>query len=366
MRSVLVLALAVSALLAQPQSEYLLRDAIALHQSGDFSGAIRLYQEYLNLRPDSLDALSNLGAALAHEGRFAEAITEYNRALRIQPKNPQALVNLALAYYKTGRISEARERLESVRPMLPNNQQVAFLLADCDLRLGYYKKAIALLDPWEKEMPNDLGLSYLLGTALIRDQQAERGGKVIDRILRNGDSAEARLLLATAKLNAHEIPGAREDLEKAIELNRRLPEAHSYLGLAMLSVGDFDAAAAAFRAELQLDPYNFTAIFQLGTLAKRDQRFDESLSLFQRSLALHPKDSAVEYQIATVELATDKVEQARRRLEKLVQESPQFLEAHVSLATVYYRLKRREDGDRERAIVRRLTADEEMKKAAGK
>ena len=34
---------------------------------------------------------------------------------------------------------------------------------------------------------------------------------------------------------------------------------------------------------------------------------------------------------------------------------PQFTEAHVSLATVYYRLKRKEDGDRERALVRKLT-----------
>jgi len=225
MRSVLALLLAVSWIVAQPQAESLLKDAITAHQSGDYSSAIRLYQEYLKVRPDALDALSNLGAAWAHEGRFAEAMAAYNRALTIQPKNPQALVNLALAYYKTGRISEAREELEAALPLLPKNQQVTFLLADCNLRLGDYKKAIALLDPWEKEMPNDLGLSYLLGTALIRDQQTERGAKVIDRILSQGDSAEARLLLATAKLNAHDIAGAREDLEKAIELNPRLPEA---------------------------------------------------------------------------------------------------------------------------------------------
>ena len=71
---------------------------------------------------------------------------------------------------------------------------------------------------------------------------------------------------------------------------------------------------------------------------------------------MRPGDAAIRYQLATVELGADKVEDARRILEKLVQESPQFTEAHVSLATVYYRLKRKEDGDRERAIVRQLTA----------
>jgi hypothetical protein len=60
------------------------------------------------------------------------------------------------------------------------------------------------------------------------------------------------------------------------------------------------------------------------------------------------------------------VAQALRRLEKLVQESPQFHESHVSLAIVYYRLKRRDDGDQERVIVRQLTTDQEIKKAAGK
>jgi hypothetical protein len=40
-----------------------------------------------------------------------------------------------------------------------------------------------------------------------------------------------------------------------------------------------------------------------------------------------------------------------------VKNAPNFTEAHVSLATVYYREKRKVDGDRERAIVDRLTAE---------
>jgi len=34
-----------------------------------------------------------------------------------------------------------------------------------------------------------------------------------------------------------------------------------------------------------------------------------------------------------------------------------LLEAHVTLATIYYRLKRKADGERERAIVQRLNAE---------
>ena len=63
------------------------------------------------------------------------------------------------------------------------------------------------------------------------------------------------------------------------------------------------------------------------------------------------------YQIATVKLAIGQLEEARGDLESLVAESPRFTEAHVSLATAYYREKRKADGDRERAIVEKLYAE---------
>ncbi len=43
-------------------------------------------------------------------------------------------------------------------------------------------------------------------------------------------------------------------------------------------------------------------------------------------------------------------------LEAMVKEAPSFTEAHVTLATVYYRLKQKEAGDRERAILQKLNA----------
>src|SRR2546429_9179189 len=41
--------------------------------------------------------------------------------------------------------------------------------------------------------PNDLTLAYLLGTALLHQGKDERGALMIERILRNGDTAEAHM-----------------------------------------------------------------------------------------------------------------------------------------------------------------------------
>ena len=48
---------------------------------------------------------------------------------------------------------------------------------------------------------------------------------------------------------------------------------------------------------------------------------------------------------------------AQKTLEQLVSTAPQFEGGHVLLATVYYRLGRKEDADRERAIVEKLKAE---------
>jgi hypothetical protein len=41
------------------------------------------------------------------------------------------------------------------------------------------------------------------------------------------------------------------------------------------------------------------------------------------------------------------------------------LEAHVSLAQVYYRLKRKADGDRERTLVQKLKAEQDANQSRG-
>jgi len=352
-KSFFILALLTSALFAQ-QPDVLLQRAIALHQAGDLDGAIKAYRDYLAVEPESLQARSNLGAALARAGRYDEAIAEYNAGLQKSPDNPALLMNLGLAYYKTGRHAEAAARFERAVALSPQfKEQVTLLLAACYNNLGRYKEAVGLLAPLEKDKAGDAGFDYLYGTALIGDGQ-EGGAAVIKRILSHGDSAEAYLLRGTLELTAHDHDAARADLEKAVALNPRLPGAHARLGELLLVLGDSERARAAFTQELGLDPDEFTSNLNMGVLAKEDQAYGETRRYLERALRTRPNDPGVRYQLANVDLATGNPETARQALEGLTKESADFAEAHATLATVYYRLNRSADGDRERAIAQKL------------
>lgn len=341
--------------------EQILKQAIALHQSGDVTGAIPKYEEYLTKRPGSLIALANLGAAYAHVGRYEDAIHEYKEALARQPSSAPIELNLALAYYKSGRTDEASALLAKVHRALPEDERVSLLLADCWLAMGRNKQVVDLISPVANTSPDDLAVAYLLGTALVRDNQIQRGQVIINKILRNGDSAEARLLMGTTKLGVMDFSGALQDLTKAVELNPRLPDVYSYYGLALLRTGDAEGAEKAFKTELASNPNDFNANLQMGVLLKGDADYDNALTYLRHALDVRPGDVAVRYQIASIEFEQGKNEDARRALESIVKETPKFTEAHVTLATIYYRLKRKDAGDKERAIVATLTAEAQAK-----
>jgi protein O-GlcNAc transferase len=62
----------------------------------------------------------------------------------------------------------------------------------------------------------------------------------------------------------------------------------SALGRAYLRIGDYDRAAAQFRAALEIDPDLLSALRNLGTLHLKAGRHDEAIGCFKRALAVAP------------------------------------------------------------------------------
>lgn len=335
-----------------------LRRAIQLHQQGQVDAAIPAYQEYLKSHPRSLPARSNLGAVLARLGRYEEAMTQYQQALEIDPAQAGVRLNLALAYYKQARLEDAVRELGTVRAQQPGHTQATLLLADAHLRLGENDAVIKLLEPWKSSDP---AVAYLLGSAYLRSGLVTEGQRVIDPILRAGETPEVLLLLGEAQLASGDHKAAMASLAKAVERNPKLPGAHALLGRARLQDGDQANAMEAFRRELALEPHDFDANLHLGALLRLEKLIDEAAPHLEAALRIRPQSLAARYQVGALRLAQGRTEEARIELEQVTQADAKFLEPHVALATVYYRLKRKTDGDRERAIVEKLNAENQEK-----
>jgi tetratricopeptide (TPR) repeat protein len=337
---------------ASPQALY--DQAGRALDAGKTAVAIRLYEELLRQVPDSVEARTNLGAALAQEGRYDEAVQQYRRALSRDPQNETVLLNLALAFYKRGDFSQARSELDTLHKLHPDNQQAFLLLADCDLRLGKFQDAIALVEPAYNARPDDPALEYILGTALIQDGQTQKGAAVIDRIMRNGNSAVAGVLMGASQYAASDYKLAAATLEKALSGNPEIPGAWTLYGRALLSNGENEKAKAAFQRALQADPNDFDACLHLGAILRHDGDAESAEPYVKHAAMLRPDSAQALFQIAALQAATGRLEEARSGFEKLVKQWPDFVEAHLQLALVYTRLHQTQDSERERRIILEL------------
>jgi tetratricopeptide (TPR) repeat protein len=343
----------------------LLKEAVALHQQGKLDEAIRDYDLFLDMYPDAAEVRSNLGAALVSTGKYQRAIDEYKLALLKKPE-PKLHLNLALAYYKTENYRDAIPELEKVRETDKENRQAVLLLGDCYVAVEQYKKAIDLLTPIYDAGPDDSTIDYVLGTALARDGQTERAQRVINPLLSGPDTAEKHMLMGSSKFGARDYTNALTELRQAAEMNPDLPGVHSYYAQALFASGQMEASRKIFEQELERNPSDFQSNVHLGLMLRQDEKYDEAMKYLNRALAARPGDVAVRYQVALVKMAQGKDDAARDEMEQIVSEAPSFTEAHVSLSILYFREKRKDDGNRERAIVQKLNAARQAEQPGAK
>jgi VWFA-related protein len=335
--------------------------AAELQKAGELDKAAAEYRRFLEAHPTNVEASSNLGVVLMRLGRYEEAMAAYQAALATAPSNAAVRLNLGLALYKAARLEDALETFGRVLAAQPDNLQAKYLAADCQLRLGRPAETVTLLESLEASRPDDPVLSYLLGMGYLATKQADKGQLLIDRILRHGDSAQARVMMGVAKRAAGDVNGAAEELKRAVELDPELPGVHGMYAQTLLGLGNPDLARREFEAELSRSPLDFDANLNIGVLLKTEQDYDAALRHLTRALGVRPGDIATRYQIAGIALARQETANATALLEGIVKEAPSFVEAHVALATAYYRQQRKADGDRERAIVERLNQESEAK-----
>lgn len=347
------------------QVDDLLSRGLVAHKAGDLMGAVQNYQVALDMAPDRADIRSNLGAALIGLGRFAEGIDQYRKALSGR-EDPSTRLNLALAFYKAGRNEEAVPEFQKVLQADAGSKQAALLLADCLLQGDRDREVIDLLTPRAADFPEDLAYAYLLGTALLRQNETEKGQVLIDRIFKQGESAEGHLLMGMAHLNRRDYQSAVPELATAVQLNPALPSLQAMYGRALLGIGEREKAMRAYRTALEQQPDSFEANLQLGTLLRLDQKPDLAMTYLKRAQAIRADDLALRHAMAATFLSLGEADKARELLEAVVKEAPSFVDGHVLLATTYYRLKRKEDGDRERATIERLNAENQAKQPGAK
>lgn len=262
----------------------LVREGLARHQAGRRDEAEAFYLKALAKQPSHPAANHLLGVLLLQSGRAADAVTRLQRAVRLH-RSAEYLGNLGTALNAAGQPLEAVEAFDAALALQPaspgvlNNRGMALkALLRHDEAVASYRKAIALL-------PQEAGFHRNLGNVLA-DLGDWRGAEAAYRealLHRPGlPNAVTGLCNALLALNRH-ADATREISDLAAQFPLA-PEIHRALGHAHWQSGNPEAAAAAYRRAIAVDPADVEAHRMLGLIVARHHE-DEEVQAVQRLLA---------------------------------------------------------------------------------
>ena len=155
-------------------------------------------------------------------------------------------------------------------------------------------------------------------------------------------------------LSEERLIAAKRAADRAIALDKDLPDAHVALGLYYYwGRRNYERAIEEFNRAMELEPSNADALRQIGNVRRRQGRFDDAIASYQRSADLDPRSHQAWFNLGETLLYTHRYDEARPNLERVAALAPQFLEGYIQRA----RLAINSSGDVEAA--KRILRDAE-------
>lgn len=179
---------------------------LTFRQARIYEGEETLWKDTLSKNSSCFSCETNYGFFLVNAGRASEGVAHFERSLELKPDNVPALLNLGRAAEQRGSLGEAASRLRAAYAIDPRDPAVLVNLATVEVKLGRTAEAIPLYEEALRLGTADAHLAHNgLGVAFMRQGRvAEAAGQFREalRLRPDYDFARANLERALAALGA--------------------------------------------------------------------------------------------------------------------------------------------------------------------
>ncbi len=348
-------------LFGQPASDVLLqstyRDAETAFREQRLPEAADGYRRLAELSPNTAEVHAKLGLIYYLQGQFQNAVPAFRRALDLKPGLPNVGALLAISLAGIGKYSEALPGLQKGFSD-PSNEDLRRLigleLQRSYVALGRNHRAARIVAELGELYPDDPEVLYHAGRF-----HADMATGSMQRLLvvapdsvwghqASGDALES--------LGNHEL--AIVEYRKALADRPGQPGVHYSIARAIQSsegsAGTEDDAMDAYRQELQIDPSNALAAYELGEILRKRSQLTEARGFFEQAVSHRPEFGLGRIGLGRVLRELEEPLQARPHLEAAVRIAPDNEVARYQLALVYRALGELAAAEREMQAFQRL------------
>jgi tetratricopeptide (TPR) repeat protein len=297
-------------------------------------------------------------------GQYDVARGDFEKLVKLEPEVAEVHANLAVVYFKLYQYQLAVREIRTAQRLKPGLKKLDSLLGFSLAELGRFPDALPLLEKGfkqtaDQEVRRMCGLELLRSyTGLGRDDDAVEIAVALNKsypddpeilyhtgriygnlayivIEKLNDKAPGSIWMLQAQGEAEESQKAYDlaiaTFNGAIELDPRHPGIHYRLGRVYLSrfreghqqnAEDRDAAMKEFRAELNVNPSNGNAGYEIAEILHNLGNLDEARKQFEEVLERFPDFEEAIVGLAAVLQDSNKTEQAVSLLERATRLRP--------------------------------------------
>jgi predicted Zn-dependent protease len=290
---------------------------------------------------DEAASYAEAGQKALAAGHYQEAQQNFEQLAKLEPNIAEVHATLAAIYFKQREYELSVREVRTAQKLKPSLPRLDSLLGLSLSELGQFQEALPHLEKGFKQTA-DAGTQRMCGLQLLR---AYTG------LGRDSDAVETALALNKAFPDDPEVlyhtgriygNFAYIVMEK---LHDKAPNSIWMLqaqGEANESQKDYDAAIIAFNHVLALDPHRPGIHYRLGRVylarwqqSQKPEDRESARKEFQAELEIDPGNGNAAYELAKMAADDNNLDEARKQFEALIARFPDFEEALVGLGGVY-------------------------------
>ncbi len=300
---------------------------------------------------------------IVHKGYLKKHVEDRNkneRNLRIlleqekaEPENPYCHFNLGQTYKMLGRVPEAerhyRTALEILRPLpdantIPYFASLYFSYTDLVRENGRFQEALDLAEEGMKRFPQYADLQFTRGNIFLGMERYEEAIKIYEgcrkyagQVFAGGTDPGVSTYKATnavgvcyAKLG--KLALAKQYLKRALkEWPTPNAEIHTNLGIIYLQEEDSGKALSHFTSALEIDPKNFQAWLNLGSVCFKQNNLPEAIAAWMQAAGVNASQPDLHYLIGEANMRLGRTNAAKVAFEIELAANPGQTSAELAL-----------------------------------
>jgi tetratricopeptide (TPR) repeat protein len=317
--------------------------ALSQYNSGHYAEAAGQLEELVRQVPQSFDVHELLGMVYAAESQESKANDHLAKAVQLKPQSVEARTNLATNLVHLGKVAIAEAEFRKAVELDPASYDTNHNLGEIYIAAGKLAEAVPYLEKAQKINPAAYDNGYDLALAYAKTGKLDDGRNLVQDLLKQKDTAELHNVLGEIEERDGKFVPAENQYETAAHMDPSESNLFDW-GSELLVHRTLDPAVNVFQSAAEHYPNSPRLAIGLGMALYSRGNYDDAVKALLKAADLNPSDPRCYYFLSKAyDSSPSQADEVIQRFLRFTELQPQNARAYLYYAMSLWKGRRAQD-----------------------